>query len=82
MIMDAIRPSEMSVLTRVTRHYFLDDGFLLEMFIFLQKIVYFESKLNISYKNKNKLRGPWSASELYQLIDHHFLAKFSTNFSG
>jgi hypothetical protein len=28
----------------------------------------------------NKLRGPWSASELYRLGDRHFSTKFSANF--
>jgi hypothetical protein len=30
----------------------------------------------------NKLRGPWSASELYRLIDRHLSTKFSVNFCG
>jgi hypothetical protein len=33
-------------------------------------------------KNKNKLRGPYSASEIYRLIDSHLSAKFWVNFCG
>jgi hypothetical protein len=40
--------------------------------------------LQMQKKNKqtNKLRGPWSASELYRLIDRHLSTKFSVNFCG
>jgi hypothetical protein len=33
-------------------------------------------------KQRNKLRGLQSASELYRLIDRHLLTKFSANFCG
>jgi hypothetical protein len=33
-------------------------------------------------KQTNKLRGPYSASELYRLIDRHLSTKLSANFYG
>jgi hypothetical protein len=39
------------------------------------------SGLNVTPTN-NKLRGPWSASELYLLIDRHLSTKFCVNFCG
>jgi hypothetical protein len=35
-----------------------------------------------SFIQTNKLRGPWSASELYRLSDRHLSAKFSANICG
>jgi hypothetical protein len=35
---------------------------------------------NCNSKPKNKLRGPWSASELYRLSDRCLSAKFSAKF--
>jgi hypothetical protein len=37
---------------------------------------------NIANKGSKKLRGPWSASELYRLSDRDLLAKFNANFCG
>jgi hypothetical protein len=34
----------------------------------------------IQANKQNKLRGSWSASELYRLSDRHLSAKFSANF--
>jgi hypothetical protein len=36
----------------------------------------------VSYHKQNKLRGPYSASELYRLSDRHLSTKFSANFCG
>jgi hypothetical protein len=33
-------------------------------------------------KTKNKFCGFWSTSELYRLIDRHWLVNFSANFCG
>jgi hypothetical protein len=49
---------------------------------------FFVRKLNLEYKEDmpivnikpNKLRGPWSASELYRLSERHLSMKFSANF--
>jgi hypothetical protein len=37
---------------------------------------------NLASNKKNKLRGPWSASELYRQSDRHLSTKFSANFCG
>jgi hypothetical protein len=37
---------------------------------------------SISLEPTNKLRGPYSASELYRLSDRHLSKKFSADFCG
>jgi hypothetical protein len=76
--------SETPALTRTTRRNIPEDA-----------ILYFEPGYAVDIKclpsigrskppatNKQKLRGPSSASELYRLIDRHLSTKFSVNFCG
>jgi hypothetical protein len=42
----------------------------------------FETWCTMQAVQKNKLRGPYTTSELYRLSDCHLLIKFSANFCG
>jgi hypothetical protein len=68
LMIEAVSSSETSVLTRATRRNIPEDSILKYMLPYSHQNSGQIREIVISnIRNKNKLRGPWSASEQYRL---------------